>query len=509
MRRLGKNNHLQSMERVNLHYRMHKSGKKWVFTMLFGLAMSTGLVSVNVPAHAHADTVNSEYTAVTKTSTDSGGLATKATTDTISVHYYILNADGSFELIQDNSGSYSTNLTGPTGDNVTKDITPLKIDGYDFVTYTDGPKQGNDIVFTGDIIYGDQGDIWLLYVPKGATSLLPEDPDSDGLTNSEENDIGTNPTNPDTDSDGKDDGEDEDPLTPAETASADLTINYVDVDNNNEIVYSEIDADHKVGGVVSYQPKLTAKELANYVFVDGEDTLRSVTMDADGETITVKVKQNDHVITQQTQTWYVAYEGLDDSIVPDSAKQTITWTVDTNVTTGEKTYSTDDKFTSVDSPVIAGYTADQASVAAPEIGSTPDEDSYATVTYTKDVDPDDPDSDGLTSEEESEAGTDPDNPDTDSDGVNDSDDVKPLDPTISDDKDDPDSDNLTSEEESEAGTDPDNSDTDGDGVNDSDDVKPLDPTISDDKDDPDSDNLTSEEESEAGTDPDNSDTDSD
>ncbi len=95
----------------------------------------------------------------------------------------------------------------------------------------------------------------------------------------------------------------------------------------------------------------------------------------------------------------------------------------------------------------------------------------------------DSDEDGLTDDEEEELGTDPNNPDTDGDGISDGDEVEngtdPLDPNDPGEGTDSDEDGLTDDEEEELGTDPNNPDTDGDGISDGDEVEngtdPLDP----------------------------------
>lgn len=76
---------------------------------------------------------------------------------------------------------------------------------------------------------------------------------------------------------------------------------------------------------------------------------------------------------------------------------------------------------------------------------------------------DDPDRDGISSEEESQNGTDPNNPDTDEDGITDGDELNEgTDPLLAD----TDGDGLDDSEEKIYNTDPLNSDTDGDAEND-------------------------------------------
>ena len=152
----------------------------------------------------------------------------------------------------------------------------------------------------------------------------------------------------------------------------------------------------------------------------------------------------------------------------------------------------------------------------------------------------DPDSDGLTNEEEHSAGTDPHNPDSDGDGLLDGDEVKKYytDPLVPDATLDSDSDGLTNVEEVDTyhtdpldddsdddtildgeevvtgtdgyETDPNDADTDGDLMPDGWEVNNgLNPLINDASLDPDSDGLTNREEYQEGTDPHDADTDND
>jgi len=113
---------------------------------------------------------------------------------------------------------------------------------------------------------------------------------------------------------------------------------------------------------------------------------------------------------------------------------------------------------------------------APTTNTPPNNDLY--------IGPTDFDNDGLTDREEAELGTNPYKSDTDGDGVDDSHDPKPLDPLIKSPllpdhrkPDDWDDDGLANNEEDRIGTQKDNPDSDGDGIIDSQDPMPLDPTI--------------------------------
>ena len=157
------------------------------------------------------------------------------------------------------------------------------------------------------------------------------------------------------------------------------------------------------------------------------------------------------------------------------------------------------------------------------------------------------DGDGLTNAEEDTAGTDPTNPDSDGDGLNDGEEVTGVDdpttPLVASTTSDPldacdpfvtapscdqDNDGLTNAEEDTAGTDPTNPDSDGDGLNDGEEVTGVDdpatPLVASTTSDPldacdpfvtapgcdqDNDGLTNAEEDTAGTDPTNPDSDGD
>ena len=123
----------------------------------------------------------------------------------------------------------------------------------------------------------------------------------------------------------------------------------------------------------------------------------------------------------------------------------------------------------------------------------------------------DPDNDGLTNLQEYQHGTDPQNDDTDSDGMQDGWEVShSLNPLVNDAALDPDSDSLTNLQEYQNNTDPHNADTDSDGMPDGWEVSHgLNPLVNDAALDPDNDGLTNLQEYQYGTDPHNPDTDGD
>lgn len=135
-------------------------------------------------------------------------------------------------------------------------------------------------------------------------------------------------------------------------------------------------------------------------------------------------------------------------------------------------YPTDDNF----ALSINGNDGTYNDNIAPASAMGPNNDLY--------IGPTDFDNDGLTDREETKLGTNPYKSDTDGDGVDDSHDPAPLDsskksPLLPDrpKPDDWDDDGLTNDEEESIGTQKDNPDSDGDGIIDSQDPMPLDPTI--------------------------------
>jgi hypothetical protein len=133
----------------------------------------------------------------------------------------------------------------------------------------------------------------------------------------------------------------------------------------------------------------------------------------------------------------------------------------------------------------------------------------------------DSDGDGLTNAQEDAAGTSRSNPDTDGDGANDSVDTAPLNPCVPSSSGaaclaaDSDGDGLTNSQEDAAGTSRSNPDTDGDGVPDGTDAAPLNPCLPNGSTaacldtDSDGDGLTNVQEDALGTDRSNSDSDGD
>ncbi|GGG54873.1 hypothetical protein GCM10011414_25900 [Croceivirga lutea] len=320
----------------------------------------------------------------------------------------------------------------------------------------------------------------------GGTPLGTSDCDNDGLTNADETTAGTDPDNPDSDGDGILDGQE------VNTDSTD-PLDDCDSVGGTPLGTSDCDSDG-----LSNDDETTAGTDPNNPDTDGDGIL-------DGQEVT----------TDTT-------DPLDDC---DSVGGTPLGTSDCDadgLTTDEET--------------AAGTNPDNADTDGDGIldgqevntDSTDPLDDCDSVGGTP-LGTSDCDSDGLSNDDETTAGTDPDNPDTDGDGIQDGQEVNtdgtdPLDVCDSiggspRGTSDCDADGLTTDEETAAGTDPDNPDSDGDGILDGQEVNTDSTDPLDDCDsvggtplgtsDCDSDGLSNDDETTAGTDPDNPDTDGD
>ncbi|WP_173021196.1 mucin-binding protein [Secundilactobacillus folii] len=166
-----------------------------------------------------------------------------------------------------------------------------------------------------------------------------------------------------------------------------INLNYVDDDNNGTAVGTPT----KVSGVTDGSVTWTAAEPTNYQLATNQAATGSVTFKASGNSdITVHLVHK-HSSTLPTgftgkTTRTINYTGAG-SKTPTSVTQTLNWTTDTDLVTGTVTYTpaADSGYVEVDTPTVAGYTADQASVpAVTETATTkqPGDSSNVTVTYT-------------------------------------------------------------------------------------------------------------------------------
>ena len=296
----------------------------------------------------------------------------------------------------------------------------------------------------------------------------PADRDQDGLTDEREEELGTDPDNPDTDNDGLTDGEEvetylTDPLNP-------------DYDNDGLLDGDEVERGTDPGNNDTDQDGLTDFEEVNNF---GTDPLSE---DTDGDTLTDEEElqgPTDPLLADTDGDGLgdeVELEGPTDPVDPD--------TDDDGLLDGEETITDPVDPDSDDDGLLDG-----------------DEIARGTDPLDEDTD-----NDFLPDAEEVDVGTDPTNPDTDGDGLTDFREVRfilsdPLD-------DDTDDDGLTDGEEVDTySTSPLLTDTDADTLPDIDEINIhlTDPTSAD----PDADGLTDPRELTEQTDPFNPDSDGD
>ncbi|WP_148304098.1 Rib/alpha-like domain-containing protein [Actinotignum schaalii] len=339
------------------------------------------------------------------------------------------------------------------------------------------------------------------------------DTDGDGLTDSEEEKIGTDPNNPDTDGDGINDG---DEVNGTKNPFKDDKFNKDGKPGNTDPLNPDTDGDGVNDG-----DEVTGKN-------NGGKPTNPNKADTDGDGVTDADEIKDGTDPNNADT---DGDGVNDG---DEKKDgTDPKNPDTDgdgVSDGrEKDLGTDPKNPDTDGDGLtdgeeAGTDIDENGKPARNEDGTPKvDDSKATKTDPKNPDTD---GDGLADGEEKKIGTDPKNPDTDGDGLTDGDEVNGTKNPFQDDKfnkdgkpgntdplnPDTDGDGLTDGDEVTGAknggkpTNPNKADTDGDGVNDGDEINNgTDPN----KGDTDGDGLTDGEEKVIGTDPKNPDTDGD
>ena len=395
----------------------------------------------------------------------------------------------------------------------------------------------------------------------------PCDQDNDGLTNAEEMIAGTDPTNPDSDGDGYNDGEEvngvDDPATtPVAMGTSDAN-DPCDPDPSGNPT-ADCDGDGNPNGTDPVDDMATAADdtgtatLGSIVTIDilsNDDFLDNLDPNNAGiTTITQAGGTAAGTVSFDTDTGELNY-------TPDASETgmmvTVVYEVCNTIPNPDvcSTATVTISVSSCPSPVDTdgdGLTDCEETTGIDDL-STPTDPMGMTSDANDPCDPDsttgpcDQDNDGLTNAEEMIAGTDPTNPDSDGDGYNDGEEVNgvddpattpvamgtsdandPCDPDVTAGPCDQDNDGLTNAEEMIAGTDPTNPDSDGDGYNDGEEVNgvddpattpvamgtsdandPCDPDVTAGPCDQDNDGLTNAEEMIAGTDPTNPDSDGD
>jgi len=350
------------------------------------------------------------------------------------------------------------------------------IDESFYGTDTTNPDTDGDGINDGDEVNGGSNPVESCD-PNPSAASDTADCDVDGLTNGEETALGTDPNNPDTDGDTINDGD--------EINNGSDPLNACDP-NNTGLGTDDCDAD----GLTNDEEALAGTD-PNNPDSDGDG-------DTDGEEVNNGTSPVDPCDPNINALGTADCDG--DGL--DNDGEILAGTDNTNPDTDEDGFTDGEEVESGSDPLDS---------------CTPDFSAVGT---------NDCDNDGLTNTDESFYGTDNTNPDTDGDGINDGDEVSggsnPVescdpDPSAAGANADCDGDGLTTEEETTLGTDPNNEDTDGDNITDGDEVNngsnPLnacDPVSTGlGSDDCDLDGLTNDDELLVGTDPNNPDTDGD
>jgi hypothetical protein len=281
---------------------------------------------------------------------------------------------------------------------------------------------------------------------------IDEDPDQDGLTNEEENNLGTDPNNPDSDNDGVNDGEEINlGLDPLDNDS-----DNDGVDDGNDAFPLDPDNGNPNPDQDSDQDGLTdAEEIAlgsnpnnpdsdGDGLIDGEDptpTDANGDFDGDGLSDLMEIGLGTNPKNADTDG-----DGLSDRIDPSP--------LDAN---GDK----DGDGISDGEEILNGTNPNDAD--SDDDGINDLEDANPLVS---DIQPGlDSDNDGLTDIQEGFIGTNPNNPDTDGDALSDGEDPSPNDA-----EGDADGDGVLDTREIELGLNPKSSDTDRDGISDGEEI---------------------------------------
>ncbi|MCB9682371.1 MAG: hypothetical protein H6733_12965 [Alphaproteobacteria bacterium] len=349
------------------------------------------------------------------------------------------------------------------------------------------------------------------------------DPDNDGLSNTRENSLGTDPNNPDSDGDGLSDGEEVDtygtlPRNPDTDGGGDLDgeeidqgtdpTNGTDDDRDDDGLDARGESQH---GTLPGNPDTDGDGLndGDEVARGTDPTVRDTDGDGLSDGVEVEITLTDPLLADTDGG------GVDDGDeIADGTNPFDDTDEDPDgdgLTNGEEdAWGTDrDDADSDDDDLDDGDEIDRGTNpldADTDDGGVPDGDEVAEGTDPLDEGDDDPDGDGLDNDAEDAQGTDRNVADTDHDGLNDGDEVgrgtNPLDP-------DSDDDDVLDGAEVRDGTNPLVADTDGGGDDDGEErdqgTDPLDAG----DDDPDDDGLDNDEERAAGTDAHDPDSDDD
>lgn len=169
--------------------------------------------------------------------------------------------------------------------------------------------------------------------------------------------------------------------------NADLTVDYVDTDNDNQVVETDT-----VTGKTDDTGDYAVTVPANYVLAPGQDSTVPYQLEqGDGDNLTIKLKHAHSTTLPKgfdgTTTRTITYTGAGTKTPGDKTEQ-VTWTTDTDEVTGVTTYTPSGDYEVVNTPSITGYTPDKTSVpvAANAVTTTmPTDQPQVTVTYTADA----------------------------------------------------------------------------------------------------------------------------
>ncbi|MBS9336753.1 BspA family leucine-rich repeat surface protein, partial [Fructobacillus papyrifericola] len=169
-----------------------------------------------------------------------------------------------------------------------------------------------------------------------------------------------------------------------QTAAKDLIINYQDVNGNP--IYDQKVISGNVGDAFNESPV----DIPGYTFKEVKDNAAtSGTLSNDEQNLTFVYEKNAPTESTESKmvTQTIHYQYADGTEAADTYTKSLTFTRTkyTDAVTGEVTYgdwSADQNFEAVKSPVIDGYTPDQAEIAAQTVNSD-SQDMTFTVTYTK------------------------------------------------------------------------------------------------------------------------------
>ncbi|QPK81256.1 YPDG domain-containing protein [Schaalia sp. ZJ405] len=323
---------------------------------------------------------------------------------------------------------------------------------------------------------------------KDGTDPKKADTDGDGLNDGEEKKLGTDPKNPDTDNDGVNDG---DEVSGAKNPFKDDKFDKNGKPGNTDPKNADTDNDGVKDGeeLNTKVDPTTGKTVDDPDAKDPKTNPNSDDTDTDGDGLTDKDEEKLGTDPKNPDT---DGDGVNDGDEVSGAKNPFK---DDKFDKDGKPGNTDPKNADTDNDGVKDGEELNTKVD-PTTGKTvddPDAKDPKTNPNSKDTD-----GDGVSDSDEKKDGTDPTKADTDGDGVNDGDEKKDgTDPK----KADTDGDGLNDGEEKKLGTDPKNPDTDNDGVNDGDEVSGAKNPFKDDKFDKDG--------KPGNTDPKNPDTDND